>query len=56
MIANHQLSESDHARIDQEVAREIDDAVAFAEAGSLEAPGDLERFVLMDGVPQEARP
>ncbi|HKN10743.1 MAG TPA: pyruvate dehydrogenase (acetyl-transferring) E1 component subunit alpha [Pseudomonadota bacterium] len=39
-------------RIEAEVAAEIDAAVAFAEAGSLEDVKDLERFTIMDRVPQ----
>ena len=35
---------------------EIDAALAFAEAGTLESVDDLERFVLMDDVVQEAAP
>jgi pyruvate dehydrogenase E1 component alpha subunit len=37
--------------IEAEVTAEIDDAVAFAEAGTLEPVRDLERFVSMDKVP-----
>jgi pyruvate dehydrogenase E1 component alpha subunit len=39
------------ASIEAEVAAEVDAAVAFAEAGSLEPIQDLERFVLMDEAP-----
>jgi pyruvate dehydrogenase E1 component alpha subunit/2-oxoisovalerate dehydrogenase E1 component len=39
------------ARIEEEVAAEVADAVAFAEAGSWEPIEELERFVLMDEVP-----
>ncbi|BDI03855.1 pyruvate dehydrogenase (acetyl-transferring) E1 component subunit alpha [Sphaerotilus microaerophilus] len=53
MLANHQLSDAEVTAIDQEVAREIDAAVAFAEAGTLEPVEDLERFVLMDAVVQD---
>ena len=35
---------------------EIEAAVAFAEAGTLESIDDLERFVLMDEVVQEVAP
>jgi pyruvate dehydrogenase E1 component alpha subunit len=38
-------------RIEAEVAAEVDAAVAFAEAGTLEPVEELERFVLMDEVP-----
>jgi pyruvate dehydrogenase E1 component alpha subunit len=37
--------------IEAQVAAEVDAAVAFAEAGSLEPVEELERFVLMDEVP-----
>jgi TPP-dependent pyruvate/acetoin dehydrogenase alpha subunit len=37
--------------IEAEVTAEIDEAVAFAEAGTLEPVRDLERFVSMDKVP-----
>jgi pyruvate dehydrogenase E1 component alpha subunit len=53
MVANHELSDAESAAINAEVAAEIDDAVAFAEAGTLESVDDLERFVLMDRVVQE---
>jgi len=53
MAANHQLSEAEAAAIEAEVAAEIDAAVAFAEAGTLEPLDELERFVLMDRVVQE---
>jgi TPP-dependent pyruvate/acetoin dehydrogenase alpha subunit len=39
------LSEADVATIEREVAREIDAAVAFAEAGGWEPVADLARFV-----------
>ncbi|HVC59815.1 MAG TPA: pyruvate dehydrogenase (acetyl-transferring) E1 component subunit alpha [Acetobacteraceae bacterium] len=39
-------------RIEAEVAAEIDAAIAFAEAGTLEDVKDLERFTIMDRVPQ----
>lgn len=35
-------------RIESSVAAEVDDAVAFAEAGSLEPPKELTRFVYSD--------
>jgi pyruvate dehydrogenase E1 component alpha subunit len=55
MEDNHRTSADELARIDAEIASEIDAAVAFAEAGTLEPVADLERFVLMERVPQEAR-
>ncbi|HWI83677.1 pyruvate dehydrogenase (acetyl-transferring) E1 component subunit alpha [Ramlibacter sp.] len=54
MQDSHLLAESDSARIDAEIGAEIDAAVAFAEAGTLEPAADLERFVLMDSVVQDA--
>ena len=38
--------------IEAEIAKEVDAAVAFAEAGSWEPVEELERFTLMDRVPQ----
>jgi pyruvate dehydrogenase E1 component alpha subunit/2-oxoisovalerate dehydrogenase E1 component len=45
------LHAEDRAAIEAEVAAEVDDAVAFAEAGTLEPVEELERFVTMDAVP-----
>lgn len=45
------LHAEDLARIEAEVEAEIADAVAFAEAGSLEPVEELERFVTMTEVP-----
>jgi TPP-dependent pyruvate/acetoin dehydrogenase alpha subunit len=56
MAANHELSSAEEAAIDAEVAAEVDAAVAFAEAGTLEPVDQLERFVLMDRVVQEGAP
>lgn len=53
MQDNHQITDDQLRSIEAEVAAEIDDAVAFAEAGSLEPVDQLERFVLMDSVVQE---
>ena len=53
MEDNHLLSPDEAAAIDAGIAAEIDDAVAFAEAGTLEPVAELERFVLMDSVVQE---
>ncbi|PKO68264.1 MAG: pyruvate dehydrogenase (acetyl-transferring) E1 component subunit alpha [Betaproteobacteria bacterium HGW-Betaproteobacteria-16] len=53
MLDNHQITDDQLRSIEAEVAAEIDDAVAFAEAGSLEPVDQLERFVLMDSVVQE---
>jgi pyruvate dehydrogenase E1 component alpha subunit len=53
MTANHQLADAEAQAIEAEVASEIDAAVAFAEAGTLEPVDELERFVLMDRVVQD---
>ena len=53
MSDNHQLTARDAAVIEAGIAAEIDAAVAYAEAGTLEPVEDLERFTLMDGVVQE---
>ncbi len=53
MVANHQLGDAEAAAIESEVTAEIDAAVAFAEAGTLEPVDELERFVTMDEVVQE---
>jgi len=46
------LHDSDLARIEADIAAEIDAAVAFAEAAPWEPVEDLERFVLMAEVPE----
>jgi pyruvate dehydrogenase E1 component alpha subunit len=56
MAANHELSDAEAAAIESAVAAEVDDAVAWAEAGTPEPVEELERFVLMDRVVQEAPP
>ena len=56
MADNHQLTADEAASIEAGIAAEIEAAVAFAEAGTLEAVDDLERFVLMDAVVQEVAP
>jgi|SRR3990167_1936015 len=56
MQANHQWSADDDARVEAEIAAEINSAVAQAEAGTLEPVEMLERFVLMERVVQEAMP
>ncbi len=53
LLANHQGSAEELSRLDSEIAAEVDEAVAFAERGSLEPLAELERFVQMDSVPQE---
>ncbi len=56
MSDNHLLAAEESARIDAEIQAEVDAAVAFAQAGTLESVQDLERFVLMDEVVQERGP
>lgn len=55
MLDNHQATETQLAEIGNAVEQELAAAVAFAEAGTLEPVADLERYVLMDTVPQDAR-
>jgi len=43
------LTDADGESIEREVAREVDEAVAFAEAGTLEPVSDLTRFVHSEG-------
>jgi pyruvate dehydrogenase E1 component alpha subunit len=43
------LSDADYEAIEKEVAKEVDDSVAFAEAGTWEPVGDLTRFVYSEG-------
>jgi pyruvate dehydrogenase E1 component alpha subunit len=50
--ANHMLSPDELKLIERRVDAEIEEAVAFAEAGKWEEAGDIERFVLMDEVPE----
>jgi pyruvate dehydrogenase E1 component alpha subunit len=45
LVASGVLTDQEQERMEAEVAAEVDDAVAFAEAGTLEPLGDLERFV-----------
>ena len=51
LTETHMLSAEELTTIEAEVDREIDDAVAFAEAGTLEPVEDLERFALMEEIP-----
>jgi pyruvate dehydrogenase E1 component alpha subunit len=53
MQDNHRITPEEDAAIEAGIAREIEAAVAFAEAGTLEPLEDLERFVLMESVVQE---
>jgi pyruvate dehydrogenase E1 component alpha subunit len=52
LIEGHLMSEAELSAIEAGIKAEIEAAVAFAEAGTLEPPADLERFVTMDAVPQ----
>ncbi len=54
LLESHLTHAEELAAIDAAIAREIDEAVAFAEAGSTEPVDELERFVLLDRVVQEA--
>lgn len=56
MLANRQVTPAELDAIEAEVAAEIAAAHAVAEAGTLEPVDQLERFVLMDSVVQEAQP
>jgi pyruvate dehydrogenase E1 component alpha subunit len=52
LLQSHMITEGEIANIEASIAAEIDEAVAFAEAGTWEDVADLERFVLMDEVRQ----
>ena len=52
LIEGHLMDAEELAAIQGEVDREIAEAVAIAEAGTWESLDDLERFVLMEEVPQ----
>ena len=47
------LDEADLDRMEAEITAEVDDAVAFADAGSLEDVADLSRFVVSPQVVEE---
>lgn len=49
---NHMVSPGELQAIDGQVEAEIEEAVAFAERGTRESVDDLERFIVMDQVPQ----
>jgi pyruvate dehydrogenase E1 component alpha subunit len=53
LAASGALADGDLERIEAEVGAELEDAVAFAEAGTLEPVSDLERFVTSDPAPTE---
>lgn len=50
------LAAGDLERMEAEVAGEVDDAVAFAEAGTYEPVEDLERFVTSETAPKRSAP
>ena len=52
LIEGHLMSQAELNAMEAEIAAEIEAAVAFAEAGTLEPVAELERFVTMDAVPQ----
>jgi pyruvate dehydrogenase E1 component alpha subunit len=52
LVAAGLLDTAERERLEREIANEIDDAVAFAEAGHLEAVEELERFVYSDPPPR----
>lgn len=49
---HHLMSAEERNGIEASVGTEIDEAVAFAEHGTWESPEDLERYVLMEEVPE----
>jgi TPP-dependent pyruvate/acetoin dehydrogenase alpha subunit len=49
---NHMASADELTRIDADVEAEVEEAVAFAEAGTLEPVEELERFTMMAEIPQ----
>jgi TPP-dependent pyruvate/acetoin dehydrogenase alpha subunit len=49
LTATGQLTDDEQAELERSVAEEIDAAIAFAEAGTLEPVEDLERFVYWEG-------
>ena len=51
MKAINLLKDADYAAVEQEVAKEVEDSVAFAEAGTWEPVSDLTRFVYSEGQP-----
>jgi pyruvate dehydrogenase E1 component alpha subunit len=50
------LAEGDLERMETEVGAEVDDAVAFAEAGTFEPVEDVERFVTSEAGPERSAP
>jgi len=56
LTANKLLGADEARAMQADIDAEIDAAVAYARAGTPESVDDLERFVLMDSVVQEAQP
>jgi pyruvate dehydrogenase E1 component alpha subunit len=56
MVDNRRISAGESAAIEAEIEAELDAAVAFGEAGTLEPVAELERFVTMDEAVQERKP
>ncbi len=56
LSADGHLSEEDLDRMESEIQAEVDDAVTFAEAGSLEPVSDLYRFVMSESATGGASP
>ena len=54
LVESGLFAPEDRARLEAEVAAEIEDAVVFADAGSLEPVEDLERFVYADAATESA--
>lgn len=52
LTQGHLMSDAELAAIETEIAAEIEAAVTFAEGATLEPVADLERFAMMDAVPQ----
>jgi len=48
LLADGVLAEPDLARIEAAIAAEVDDAVSYAEAGTLEDLSDLGRYVVSE--------
>jgi pyruvate dehydrogenase E1 component alpha subunit len=49
LLTEKRVSEGEIAKLEAEVAREIDDAIIFAEASEWESISDLEKFVYSEG-------
>ena len=56
LTASGALAEGDVERMEAAIAAEVDDAVAFAEAGTYEPVEDLERFVTSEAPPERTVP